>query len=268
MKGGYVLDFSNRAFQEFILSVLHVDIYSQYEYESKAKLLRKLFSDYSDTQVGKLLMELLRYRKTHLPIESNEKDDFNEALSIAYRLLGKNKSKKSNSTSEVKVTSDEYDFDHTSSLFSSLFSVQNPQRRGYEFEKVLFTLFKSNDLLPRPSFKIFGEQIDGSFEFENQIYLLEAKWTQRETNKSDLVIFNEKVHSKSGFTRGLFISYSGFGTNAVESFKYGRTIKTVLLTVQEIIISIERKILFRDVLKFKIRALAEEGNCFKNIIEM
>ncbi len=33
------------------------------------------------------------------------------------------------------------------------------------------------------------------FVLRNDIYLLEAKWTNKPTEKSDLVVFNEKVSS-------------------------------------------------------------------------
>lgn len=41
--------------------------------------------------------------------------------------------------------------------------------------------------------------------------------------KADLVVFNEKVSSKSGFTRGLFISFSGFSDEALTTFTNGRS---------------------------------------------
>ena len=85
MKGGYVLDFTNSTFQEFIFDVIGIDVYQKYEYESKAKLLRRVFKDYGDQVIGKLLMELLRYKKEHLSIKVDEKIEFNKSLDVAYR---------------------------------------------------------------------------------------------------------------------------------------------------------------------------------------
>jgi hypothetical protein len=265
MKGGYVLDFTNKTFQEFLFEVTGLDVYTKYEYESKAKLLIRAFKDLNDQYSGKLLMELLRYKKAHLLVKEEEKIDFNKSLEIAYRLLGKTPNIKINNPNKNTLTPN-FDFNRAKTYFNDLLSIDNAQRRGFEFEKILYRYFEENKLKPRSSFRIIGEQIDGSFEFENEIYLLEAKWTYKVSTKADLVNFNEKVSSKSGFTRGLFISYSGFSEDAIQTFAHGRTVKITLLTVQELVIALEREILLENILKFKIRALAEEGNCFKNLM--
>lgn len=147
-------------------------------------------------------------------------------------------------------------------------SISNSQKRGYAFEKFLYKFFSENNLEPRGSFKIIGEQIDGSFSFLNEIYLLEAKWTNSQINKSDIVVFNEKVNSKSGFTRGLFISYSRYTDEAIETFSKGRNVSIVLMTVEELAIMLQRKINFTEFFKKKVRVLAEEGVSYRNIVEL
>lgn len=144
----------------------------------------------------------------------------------------------------------------------------NPQARGYQFERYLNRLFKDCALEPRESFRIKGEQIDGSFVLRNDIYLLEAKWTNKLTEKSDLVVFNEKVSSKSGFTRGLFISFAGYSNDAVETLCNGRKVNIVLMTVQELAVALTREMNISTVIWNKVRALAEEGNYNKLVFEM
>ena len=64
MGDGYVLDFSNRTFQDFILDCLGIDIYEpKYDYGSgsKANLLRGLWRNQPNYVVAKLLTELLEY---------------------------------------------------------------------------------------------------------------------------------------------------------------------------------------------------------------
>ena len=143
-----------------------------------------------------------------------------------------------------------------------------PQSRGFAFEKYLNKLFEDYNLEPRGSFKIVGEQIDGSFILHNEVYLLEAKWTNKKIDKADLVVFNEKVSSKSGFTRGLFISFSGFSDEALTTFANGRSGRIVLMTVQELAIALSRKLDFTKVLSAKVRALAEEGDFNKSILSL
>ena len=52
----------------------------------------------------------------------------------------------------------------------------DPQARGFAYEKFLKDVFNANGLAPRASFRLVGEQIDGSFELSSETYLLEAKW--------------------------------------------------------------------------------------------
>jgi len=129
-------------------------------------------------------------------------------------------------------------------------------------------LFNASGLQPRSAFKIEGEQIDGSFVLGNDIYLLEAKWTSKNIGKPDLVVFNNKVTSKSGFTRGLFISYFRYTDEAIKTLAIGTTVKIILMTVEELAISLQQNRPLSDVLGKKVRALAEEGKYYKHIMEL
>jgi hypothetical protein len=64
-----------------------------------------------------------------------------------------------------------------------------PQQRGYAFEKFLDTLFAVSGLSPRKSFRLIGEQIDGSFQLDHTTYLVEAKWQEELTGNRDLQAF-------------------------------------------------------------------------------
>src|SRR5271157_2878230 len=49
-----------------------------------------------------------------------------------------------------------------------------PQPRGFAFETFLTELFAAYSLAPRSSFRLTGEQIDGSFRLNADFYLVEA----------------------------------------------------------------------------------------------
>lgn len=94
MGGGYVLDFSNRTFQEFFMDNFGINIYeSKYEYESgsKANRLRAFWNKEPNNIVGKLISDLLEYWKAQKlvglyeisPAEQNIADECNK---IAERL--------------------------------------------------------------------------------------------------------------------------------------------------------------------------------------
>lgn len=83
MGSGYVMDFSNRTFQEFIFDSLNIDIYdSKYDYESgsKANRLRAFFKEESNYRVAILLEALLDYWLTKALLGENGFDVSQENL--------------------------------------------------------------------------------------------------------------------------------------------------------------------------------------------
>lgn len=268
MQTGYVLDFTNYTYQRFIADTIHIDVYKKYHNLSKAKILRAIMDESDNITVGKLLLSLMQYMQARGLVTEEKKEIFQKCSEIGYRLIGKKVSPKSaNKISEAPKV--EFDFEGYLKELKDLADYHdNPQARGYQFERYLNKLFKACALEPRDSFRIKGEQIDGSFVLRNDIYLLEAKWTNKQTEKNDLVVFNEKVSSKSGFTRGLFISFAGYSTDAVETLCNGRKVNIVLMTVQELAMALAKQMDVSRVIWNKVRALAEEGNYNKLIIEM
>ncbi len=143
-----------------------------------------------------------------------------------------------------------------------------PQKRGYAFENFLNTLFKYFNLDPHSSFKIIGEQIDGSFKFENEIYLVEAKWQNSLTNNSDLLVLYGKIDEKAKWTRGVFISYTGFTDDALVAFSKGKSTNMVGFTGQDLYLILENGINLTDALSKKIRIAAETGEFYVPIFKL
>lgn len=268
MERGYVLDFTNYTYQRFVADTINIDVYKKYHNLSKAKILRAIMDDCDNVTVGKLLLGLMQYMQARELVTDEKKEIFQKCTEIGYRLIGKKVSAK---TVDIVPESQKIEFDfkkYLNELKDLADYHDNPQARGYQFERYLNRLFKDCALEPRESFRIKGEQIDGSFVLRNDIYLLEAKWTNKPTEKSDLIVFNEKVSSKSGFTRGLFISFAGYSSDAVETFCNGREVRIVLMTVQELAVALTREMDISTVIWNKVRALAEEGNYNKLVFEM
>src|SRR5271166_5532656 len=72
MSTGYVLDFSNRSFAEFVLDSTGRDIYdSRYEYSggSKANRLRAFWQKEENGVVGKLMGDMLDYASETGPLQ-------------------------------------------------------------------------------------------------------------------------------------------------------------------------------------------------------
>jgi hypothetical protein len=94
MGGGYVLDFSNRTFREFVLENTGIDIYDEkYKYYSgsKANRLRAFWEEESNYLVGKLLAKLLEYWRAqkslrHEDVSEDEKRLADECRRISEKL--------------------------------------------------------------------------------------------------------------------------------------------------------------------------------------
>ncbi len=267
-RGGYVLDFTNTTWRQFVIEKTGADLYSRYGM-SKGKNLEAILENEDGITAGNFLIALLDYMQYINEITDDNKNLFNECVRFGNRLLGKKSNPTAQAQPTVPVVKTVFDFQgHLQELKALSRTEDSPQSRGHAFEKYLNALFAASGLDPRGAFKIQGEQIDGSFVLRENIYLLEAKWQTAKSDKNDLVVFNNKVSSKSGFTRGLFISYSGYSEQALSTLAHGITVNTILMTVQELVITLERNIPLPDVLWNKVRALAETGNFNKLVFEI
>ncbi len=144
------------------------------------------------------------------------------------------------------------------SNFYEIASSTNHQQRGFNLEIFLNELFILFDLDPKSSFKIIGEQIDGAFTFDNNDYLLEAKWQKSPVNAGDLFKFAGKLSGKLKNTLGLFISIDGFSD---ESLQVDAPIikSMILMTGADIVSVLENRIDLRELLYRKRRHASETG---------
>ena len=98
MESGYVLDFSNRSFEQFVLENTGRNIYSKgYDVNgtSKANRLRTFWIINNNDIVGKLIEALLERFKTIKQINNqsltfNEQSLYDDCFSIVTRLTSKN----------------------------------------------------------------------------------------------------------------------------------------------------------------------------------
>lgn len=145
------------------------------------------------------------------------------------------------------------------------FAYINEQKRGFEFEKFLKELFNAFGLKPRGSFRLTGEQIDGSLQLEGYTYLIEAKWQNKPTPKADLQIFRGKVEGKATWSRGLFISYNGYSKDGLEAFSKVGATNIICIDGQDLYFILDGKISLNEAIELKARWAAETGEAFKDI---
>ena len=136
-----------------------------------------------------------------------------------------------------------------------------PAPRGFAFEKFLNQFFDFYGLAPRGSFRLRGEQIDGSFQHDGQTYLLEARWHNAQVGRAALARLNETVTSKARWSRGLFVSYAGFSPDGLASFDSGRPTALIAMDGLDLHEVLDRNLSLPDVITAKARRAAETNHC-------
>ncbi|OYR17646.1 restriction endonuclease [Brucella grignonensis] len=138
-----------------------------------------------------------------------------------------------------------------------------PHARGFAFEGFLASLFNAFGLEAQEPFRNRGEQIDGSFLFGGDTYLLEAKWHGQPIGVAELHTFHGKIEQKAAWARGLFVSNSGFTEQGLAAFGRGKRI--ICMDGLDLYEMLERKLLLTHVLERKVRRAAETGSAFVRV---
>lgn len=272
MGGGYVLDFSNRTFAEFFEDELDVNIDDpRYDAEgtSKAKRLRYFLRNADRPTAVRTLLALWEYREADRHRRGVE-ETIPNAEEVFYNLI-EHLGGKRPTTSKPSVSAETLAVPVKaliSNLSANLIEVSQmkPQERGYAFERFLKELFDAYGLGARASFRLRGEQIDGSFVLNGETYLLEAKWTDAMVDGRTLHAFNALVEEKAAWSRGLFVSNSGFTEDGL--FSFGRAKRVVCMDGLDLYETLNRGLAFTDVLSRKVRRAAETGLPFVRVRDL
>jgi len=172
--------------------------------------------------------------------------------------------RKATQENTVKVKGVQQKLEEIKSEFFELVGSNDPQGRGFKFEKVIKELFSLFDLDPKASFRIIGEQIDGAFTFENNDFLFEGKWQKELCNIQDLDAFSGKLTRKLDNTLGLFCSINGFSPDAVTNHSTGRRLM-ILMDGADLMAVLEGRIDLMQLLLRKRRHASQTGNIYMKI---
>ncbi|MDM4092713.1 restriction endonuclease [Klebsiella oxytoca] len=261
---GYILDFSDKTMKVFFEEELSIDIDNDIykdDGSSKAKRLR-CFIKKSDREIVLAALEKLwAYRKAmkNYPMTSEDEISYSHLIERLRNV---------DTASSVGIVPPKLETTSTPNylyFISELESMKmmTPQQRGYRLESWLNELFCAFRLTPNPGFRIIGEQIDGSFLLHNETYLVEAKWHAQKTAASDLHVFQSKLDQKATWTRGVFISWQGFSSEAFEA--WGRNKSIICITGYDLYHMLTNNISLIELLEKKIRHAAEKGEYFISI---
>ena len=265
MESGYVLNFTNRTFAEFFHEEINVDIDDHRwaaQGESKAKRLRYYLRHAARQTALDTLNALWEYREaTSITASYPELD--NLVRDAYFRIIERLGGTLPEPLLPISPHGEQpFDAAVTTSLAAQLLyvSTMNPQARGYALEKFLKDVFDAYGLSARASFRLKGEQIDGSFVLGEQTYLLEARWRNAKVDVETLRAFNAKVEHKASWSRGLIISQSGFTADGLHAFGPGKSI--VCMDGLDLHQVLSAPLDFGEVIALKVRRAAETGIAF------
>jgi hypothetical protein len=155
----------------------------------------------------------------------------------------------------------------------SLFSANDPNKRGLLLEGVLNRFFKANDILVREAFRRSEEgvgvveQIDGVIEIDGYLYLVEMKWWDKPLGKAEVAPHLVRVFNR-GHAGGILISASGYAEPAILDCKEALTQKIIVLCeLEEFIHLLEHRRNLKDFIKSKINIAVMEKKPFAKIVD-
>ncbi|HEI6739887.1 TPA: restriction endonuclease [Yersinia enterocolitica] len=255
---GWIMDFSNRTLTAFFDEELNIDIDDERYCEdgsSKAKRVRCLLKKADRETVLQVLDKLWGYKVQFHP-------DNAEAAHHDYLLLISRLSESGDEAAAGEKPVPSWHHINYAALTTEMdrMKMLSPHERGFRFEAWLGELFHTFHLAPRKSFRNTGEQIDGSFRLNNDIYLMEAKWHQKKTPAADLHVFEGKLSTKATWTRGVFISWMGFTPDGLTAFGKGK--RVIGVDGYDLYHSLKKGIPFPLLLEAKVRHAAETGEPF------
>lgn len=265
-------------FRDFLISCdVPAEMYERYSDDSKFKIARHLLADLDSMGDGgyliqkRIITNLCRFRK--LPDENvpDRSAGLNALRNLKHLALdqklivikkkeasesGIQKARKVKAALEARASK----MQELKERFTKLsLSNDDPQSRGYSFEKVLAELFSIYEITYRPPYKIGTEQIDGHFNFKGFDYLVEARWRRDRPTEADLAVLKSKADKKITSTRGLFVSIQGFRSEVVKEFTRGISSNLILMDGSDINLILDGRISLIDALDMKIEKAAQEG---------
>jgi hypothetical protein len=267
---GFVLNFSDASFSEFFVSELKVKLddpeYAEHG-SSKGKRLRCFLQKCDDATAVRALSALWEHRSEHLT-RTGEKDPVPNAETRYQGLINRLQGEVTPAPAKAGATVNVIDRQTIVKIKADLVQVTSlsPQARGYAFEAFLKSLFDAFGLAAHDPFRLRGEQIDGSFQLGNEIYLLEAKWHGQAMGVAELHTFHGKIEQKAAWTRGLFVSNSGFTDDGLAAF--GRGKRVICMEGLDLYEMLDREIPLNQVLERKVRRAAETGAPFVRVRDL
>jgi hypothetical protein len=242
---------------------------------NKYNLMRQVLSDLEEKEdwntifsIQSAIYNLKNIPDKNIPDQEKSKRVLNEFKEICGEDLLERKLKEKVNQDRLKahdetiksVQNYEHKIKELHGKFIKTFS-EEPQKRGYILESVIYELFSINEIHYQKPFKSGTDQIDGHFRYGNFDYLVEIKWEKDPVGKVALSVFNDEIQRRIQSTRGLFVSMSGFNESHVKNYEVANP-KMILMDGEDISLILEGRFRLDDALNAKIDKAVKAGQIY------
>jgi len=115
---------------------------------------------------------------------------------------------------------------------------------------------------------VCSSDLDGSFQLQSETYLVEATWRNERVGQEELLAFSGKVSGKAKWSRGLFISYSGYTPEGLEAFARGKPTAIVCMEGLCLHDTLQMGLGLPAVIERKARRAAETNEAFVHVRDL
>ncbi|MGX1976900.1 restriction endonuclease [Streptomyces kronopolitis] len=150
--------------------------------------------------------------------------------------------------------------------FLLMHSAVDPHKRGTDFEGFINELFGLYDLEPRAEYSLDHEQIDGAFLLNTDHYVLEAKWWNKAIGRRELDVFKANIERKGKNTLGLYVSMSGYSSDALAVYSYSTPFIT--MDGSDFMAVLDQRIRLDELLSRKKSHASQTGHCYLPVSEI
>jgi hypothetical protein len=172
---------------------------------------------------------------------------------------------------ELPLSPDLSDLNSVRQRYRQVTRLEDHHKRGYELEKLLFSLAKITFGTAAPSYRFVRplagkiHQVDAFIECRGEKYRCEFKWQKERIGYDDLERFSDKIDVAG--VSGLFVSMSGFDERAIAKAMEVRREKAILLIDGEEVDQLMRGCVnFDQLLMLKRSAFDQKSDPYYRIV--
>jgi hypothetical protein len=152
--------------------------------------------------------------------------------------------------------------------FLALHALSDRCEAGFALKRLLTELFDLFGLEQRRPFCIVGKRVDGSFELDDETYLVLAQWEKEPVSEKALLYFRGEIEGGPMVMRAVFISINGISQPAKDAISRDKQPLFFAMDGYDLMMILSGEIALDEFLRQRQRLLEEEGLMFVPFAEI